>query len=90
MKKKKLLSVLVAAALSLSSFATVPIVSQATSTGTVDMLRLYNPNSGEHFYTADTVEKDDLISKGWKYEGVGWIAPTKSNTPVYRSRHCFL
>ena len=84
MKKKKLLSVLVAAALSLSCFATVPIVSQATGTGTVDMLRLYNPNSGEHFYTADIVEKDDLVSKGWKYEGVGWIAPTKSNTPVYR------
>ena len=51
---------------------------------TVDMLRLYNPNSGEHFYTASTVEKDNLIKAGWKYEGLAWKAPEKSKTPVYR------
>ncbi len=48
------------------------------------MYRLYNPNSGEHFYTADQSERDNLESYGWKYEGVGWYAPTSSNTPVYR------
>jgi len=51
---------------------------------TVDMLRLYNPNSGEHFYTASAEEKNILVSAGWKYEGVGWTAPEKSSTPVYR------
>jgi hypothetical protein len=25
-----------------------------------------------------------LVSRGWKYEGVGWYAPATSNTPVYR------
>ena len=46
--------------------------------------RLYNPNSGEHFYTRDIDEKDALVKLGWQDEGVGWTSPTKSNTPVYR------
>ena len=46
--------------------------------------RLYNPNSGEHFYTANATEKDNLINVGWDYEGVGWTAPASSDTPVYR------
>ncbi|MBO6115290.1 MAG: hypothetical protein J6P57_09575 [Lachnospiraceae bacterium] len=50
----------------------------------VDMYRLYNPNSGEHFYTADANEKDFLVGVGWNYEGIGWRAPVSSNTPVYR------
>lgn len=52
--------------------------------GSGDMYRIYNPNSGEHFYTSDKVEKDHLVSLGWKYEGIGWKAPTISNYPVYR------
>ena len=47
------------------------------------MFRLYNPNSGEHFYTGNQSERDHLVSVGWKYEGVAWDAPT-SGTPVYR------
>lgn len=49
-----------------------------------DMYRLYNPNSGEHFYTASVVERDHLSRLGWKYEGIGWYAPTSSYLPVYR------
>ena len=52
--------------------------------GTINMFRLYNPNSGEHFYTASVDEKNNLISVGWNYEGIGWKAPKKSKTPVYR------
>lgn len=48
------------------------------------MFRLYNPNSGEHFYTASSNEGNTLINLGWRYEGVAWIAPTRSSTPVYR------
>ena len=51
---------------------------------TVSMYRLYNPNSGEHFYTADVSEKDNLVYVGWKYEGIGWTAPITSDEPVYR------
>ena len=50
----------------------------------VTMYRLYNPNSGEHFYTASTVERSNLISVGWRDEGVAWIAPKKTDKPVYR------
>ena len=75
-----------------SSEATVPGIS-----GTVDgnylndnvnfhdgMRRLYNPNSGEHFYTQSTKEMIGLVKAGWRYEGTGWHAPSSSSTPVYR------
>ena len=47
------------------------------------MYRLYNPNSGEHFYTANVAERDVTAAAGWRYEGVGWIAPSLG-APVYR------
>lgn len=47
------------------------------------MYRLYNPNSGEHFYTANGTERDHLSHLGWIYEGIGWYAPI-SGVPVYR------
>ncbi|MCR5582577.1 MAG: hypothetical protein K6F70_03060, partial [Eggerthellaceae bacterium] len=48
------------------------------------MNRLYNPNGGEHFYTASDEERDGLVKLGWQYEGTGWVAPETSDTPVYR------
>ncbi len=51
---------------------------------TQPMYRLYNPNNGEHFYTAHKSESDHLRSLGWRYEGIGWNAPKTSKTPVYR------
>lgn len=47
------------------------------------MYRLYNPNSGEHFYTASQNERDTLVTYGWMYEHLGWIA-SKTGSPVYR------
>lgn len=54
-----------------------------TPTTSVQMHRLYNPNSGEHFYTQNVAEKNNLVKHGWKYEGIGWNGPTSGN-PVYR------
>lgn len=51
---------------------------------TESLQRLYNPNSGEHFYTSDLKEKDVLVGYGWKHEGKGWDAPLASSIPVYR------
>jgi len=51
---------------------------------TVAMYRLYNPYSGEHFYTGSTQERDTLTAAGWNYEGIAWNAPRKSGEPVYR------
>ena len=66
------------------AYVEVTVEAENKQEKTVDMYRLYNPNSGEHFYTASAGEKDFLVSVGWSYEGVGWKAPEKSNTPVYR------
>lgn len=48
----------------------------------VVMYRLYNPNSGEHFYTSNLSERTN-IKFGWKDEEVAWIAPTEGDD-VYR------
>ncbi|WP_321973660.1 glycoside hydrolase family 2 TIM barrel-domain containing protein [Paratractidigestivibacter sp.] len=51
------------------------------------MHRLYNPYTGEHFYTSDADEVENCVAAGWNNEGVGWTAPLGSYagaTPVYR------
>lgn len=50
----------------------------------VVMYRLYNPYTGEHFYTSDSLEREGLAEQGWTNEGFAWRAPGKSDTPVYR------
>ena len=88
-KFKKSFAIL-AAMTSLGTFSATPAFANEnftdeSQTNHVTIYRLYNPNTGEHFYTADDVEKDALsMFYGWKYEGVGWYAPEQSNTPVYR------
>ena len=48
------------------------------------MYRAYNPNSGEHFYTASYGEVEGIVAAGWQYEGEAWTAPVTSAVPVYR------
>ena len=62
-----------------ASLAPVP----AYAAGSVAMHRLYNRYTGEHFYTASDSERDGLVAVGWRYEGVGWVAPA-SGDAVYR------
>lgn len=68
-------------------FALLVALAVAPSTALADagehIYRLYNPNTGEHFYTASDVECGTLIGVGWDYEGVGWVAPTEGEQ-VYR------
>ncbi len=49
-----------------------------------DMFRLYNPYDGQHLYTADFKEAISIAEIGWRYEGVGWVAPKISDYPVFR------
>ena len=51
---------------------------------THSMYRMYNPNSGEHFYTGSMEERKVLEAAGWKYEGVGFTFPATTGKPVYR------
>ena len=48
-----------------------------------DVYRVYNPNTGEHFYTINYTEKTKLVAAGWRDEGLGWKSPS-SGIPVYR------
>ena len=50
----------------------------------ISMYRMYNPNSGEHFYTGNEAEKNALKQSGWKEEGIGFYAPVNSDRPMYR------
>ena len=56
----------------------------------IAMYRLYNPYTGEHFYTANDSEKARLLGLGWNDEGIGWSAPVSSSTPVYRLYNPFV
>jgi D-alanyl-D-alanine carboxypeptidase len=60
------------------------LTAQTVSADDIPMFRLYNANSGEHFYTQNKTEALQLINKTWQYEGVGWLAPSSSSQPVYR------
>lgn len=56
--------------------------------------RLYNPNTGEHFYTLDKREKVYLKQCGWNDEDYAWLASESNDIPVYRlyirdSEHIF-
>lgn len=47
--------------------------------------KLYNRNSGEHFYTTSLGEAKADEKAGWSYEGVAFYAPSQpTETPVYR------
>lgn len=50
----------------------------------VHMFRMYNPWTGEHFYTGSEVERENLVAVGWKYEGIGFTFPANTGAPVYR------
>lgn len=54
-----------------------------TEVETQAIFRLYNPNSGEHHYTAQVGESNFLVSVGWLSEGIGWYAPRKGDA-VFR------
>ena len=80
MKIKNLLM----AATTVATLGVIGTVSaQASAASSKPVYRLYNHNTGEHFYTENTYERDSLKRVGWNDEGLGWQAAT-SGTPVYR------
>lgn len=59
-------------------------ISSGNPNSLLSLHRLYNPNSGEHFYTCEQDEKDHLVSLDWKDEDAAWKVPKTSDQPVYR------
>jgi hypothetical protein len=80
MKIKNLLMAVTTVA-TLGAIGTVS--AQASAASSKPVYRLYNHNTGEHFYTENTYERDSLKRVGWNDEGLGWQAAT-SGTAVYR------
>lgn len=81
--RRAVVAVFSALLVAVMTFGMFPRAGYAETT-TQEMYRLYNQWTGEHFYTAAAGERDHLKGVGWTYEGIGWVAPEKSGTPVYR------
>lgn len=47
------------------------------------LYRAYNPTSGEHLFTTNTIEIPYISQFGWRDEGVAWAVPS-TGQPVYR------
>lgn len=65
------------------SVAYTDTVSSVHAENYTPVYRLYNPNTGEHFYTTNTVEYQYLEKNGWNDEGIGWYAVNHGKA-VYR------
>ncbi|MCB2188700.1 MAG: hypothetical protein KQJ78_19955 [Deltaproteobacteria bacterium] len=65
-------------------------VSDRAVAGAQEIFRLYNPNSGRHYYTIRTAERDVLQGLGWSYEraeGYIFSSQTAETTEVYKLYH---
>ena len=51
------------------------------------VFRLYNPNTGEHFYTADVFEAMEIFAAGWQYDGVAFHHAGTEGVPLFRLRN---
>ncbi len=56
----------------------------SVSQGKANLYRLYNKNTGEHFYTLSDSERNQLLANHWNDEGEGWTTPKSSAYPIYR------
>lgn len=53
-----------------------------------NIYRLYNPYSGEHFYTPNLDEAKKIAAVGWRWEGTAWVSSsdgTRSTACTTRS-----
>jgi hypothetical protein len=68
--------------------STIDYTIMARTITSVPVYRVYNKNSGLHHYTTDLNEKNGLVRRGWKYEGVSFNAAKQNSAsglqPVYR------
>lgn len=66
-----------------TTVATVPSEAK-TLENPVNVYRMYNPNSGEHFYTASLSEATYLFGVGWRWESTAYQASSSTGKAVYR------
>jgi hypothetical protein len=65
-----------------------PAYGQVSPAGTVSVLRMFNPATGDHLWTTDPNEVNTLLYQGsWHVEGEGFrlnAAPGEGLVPLYR------
>ncbi|GAB2024846.1 hypothetical protein OfM1_09170 [Lactovum odontotermitis] len=83
MKKSKLTTSLALSVFVLGAAVPVQADTRGAPKDEVPVYRLYNKNTGEHFYTPSAYELISLQKAGWTSEGIGWYAP-QTGEPVYR------
>lgn len=49
--------------------------------------RLYNPLNGDHIYTVDVSERNDLLNRGWNLEKSPGMSAGPGNIPIYRLKN---
>lgn len=83
MKRNTFLNMILAAGLILT---VIPqgIVQIHASDSIIPVYRVYNPNSGEHFFTTKAKEQAYLVSIGWNDEGIGFYEHSETGDAVYR------
>ncbi|SEO52425.1 hypothetical protein [Denitrobacterium detoxificans] len=64
-------------------FSNYAIATTKAEVKSAAVYRLYNPNSGEHFFTMSESEYENVKAAGWNDEGVAWQAPLEG-AEVYR------
>lgn len=80
-RRKILFAIVIVMCLYAGKFKDAKIVNAATIS---PVFRLYNDNTGEHFYTMSEGEYKQLQTVGWKDEGIGWFTQSGVGDPVYR------
>ncbi|GAB2026992.1 CHAP domain-containing protein [Lactovum odontotermitis] len=83
MRNRKFYTSLALTVLTLGTALPIQADTADTVKDSVATYRLYNKNTGEHFYTQSVQELISLQKVGWNNEGIGWYSPA-SGTPVYR------
>lgn len=83
MKKSVILVFLVIFCVTLSFNIQTTVAQTSPSTTRVPILRLYNPNSGEHLFTMRGAEVEVLCHIGWRYEGSAWEVPKPPSADWY-------
>ncbi|WP_058209252.1 adhesive domain-containing protein, partial [Lactococcus lactis] len=68
---------------SAAATATIPGDPTPDPDKTQVVYRVYNPNTGEHFYPTSAYERDQVVNAGWRNEGILETAPT-SGRAIYR------
>lgn len=88
LKKKKAISSFLCGFLAITVLlGLLPAMETKADDNYIPIYRLLYKGTGEHFYTTDSNERNQLIIRGWDYEGISCFVPDHSSDPIYRLKN---